>query len=851
MSLDLLYETLNIEENFKTNSFIQSVFKLLRDKSSQDVKNRAFDIVNLLYSRRPDTVVKILKKMFLFDANPIIEKIQKDNAVQQNEEASNETEDTISNNENSSQNGDFDKMSTSSRVSKVSRASSRLSTRSTKKDNNGSTKKDKSSIPVNRQVNGRLSIGSKKKSHIPVKGSYAAGASAGDMTPEDIERSIIAEFESPLPEQSPRTGNCPFSDICQKLIRELNNNWEDRALQLENLVGYARGTQNKAQFARNLNVLKDGFESCVNDSRSALSKRACICISAIAEALENKMDPCYEWLLPLVVIRAGKDTFTLPAELAATSIIKTVGFFMSKSVGPTSLKTTRRSLEELSKHKNEKVRVVAVKCITIAFDYWSKEASKGLEKILEEKTHDKSEKVRSIASSYLNSLVATRAASAQIRTEDIILDNDEESNCGDEVNENELEDDGVNERERLFEEESLHGESLKGLVDQKNIELITAFIQQTKCNLLGFVQPIIQIVCDGFQSESIESVRDSTQLISLLCANYSNSLYPFLTMISQSLPNETTYSKIIISKLSSAFGCNAIARLFLNSENISISACEFVVKFAEQQNNNINFVIKAVFAAIINNHYDNLREIVIKLIKKIHSYDSIRCEALISSLEKEDRDKIIVDVKHSIPPLYHAFVRDDSDALSDKLVSMLSDIKTKKTKNNENSEKDSNQSNSNEMDINLIKKAEESNSDECLLLSIAIIREYQSLLSNDLVSFLLRCSANGNKEIAVSSSLALIKHAKSQTISIDSFLDNFILSDGAFKVLTELMRNCEINDTILDKINKKIQEGICSFTLKYSALSVIAYICKNIQASYLSTFGELSFVNKKILQSIM
>lgn len=854
VSLDLLFETLNIEENFKTSSFIQSVFKLLREKSNQDIKKRAFDIAGLLYKRHPDTVVKLLKKMFLFDANPIIEQIQKNQETNEEVEVStfDEVEESMS--QAGSQIDDFDKMSTSSRMSKVSRTSSRLSTRSTKKES--ATKKEKCPIPVNRKSSNRQSIGSKKKSHIPVKGSYAAGASAGEnnMSPEEIERSIILEFESPLPEQLPKTGFCPISEISTKLIRELNNNWEDRAQQLEMLVGYARGSQNKAQFVRNLNVLKDGLESCVNDSRSSLSKRACICISAIAEALENKIDFIGDWILPLVVVRAGKDTFTLPAELASLSIIKSVGFYNSKGVNAASVKATRRSLEDLAKHKNEKVRIVTVKCIATAIEYWTQDASSGLEKILEEKTHDKSEKVRSLASSFLKSLVATRAASAQIRTEDVILDDDDET---EEINEDQVETEDEEtkpkiDRESLFEEEALHGESLKGLVDQGNIELITTFIQQTKCNLLGFVQPIVQIIIDGFQSDSIQNIRDSTNLLSLLCANYSNSLYPFLTMIGESLPNNDTYCKIAISKLSSAFGNNPIARLFLNSGNLSSSACEFVLKFAEQQNNNINFVIKSVFAAVHFHHYETYNDLILKLIKKIHSYDSIRCEALVSSLEKVDRDKIIVDAKHSIPQLYHAFIKDDSDTLSDKLCVILTNIKSNKIKNNENSRKDSNGSNSDEcFDSNLLKKVEESNSDECLLLAIAIIREIQSFLKNDFVSFLLKCTANENKEIAIASSLALTKHAKSKTISIDDFLNNFVISDGAFKTLTELMKNYEISDSHLNEINKKVQEGICSFTVKYSALSVIAYVSKNICDSFLNSFDELSFVNKKILESIM
>lgn len=847
VSLDLLYETLNIEENFKTASFIQTVFRHLREKSNSEVKKRAYNIAELLYNRRPETVIKLLNKIFLTDAEPIIEQIKKDVESSTNEEAPKETtnDESMSQCDGSSQCGDFDKMSTSSFMSKASRASSRLSVCSTKKDTT-SVKNDKNSIQNNRPVNGRPSLGGKKRSHIPVnrivKGSYIAGASEGEnkKTPEEIEKDIIAEFESPLKDQTPKSGNCPFNEISQKVTRDANNDWEIRAAQLESIVGYARGSQNKAQFARNLNILKDGFESCVNDFRSALSKRACICISAIAEALENKIDLCCDWLLPLVVNRVGKDTFTIPAELAAISIIKNV----SKGTNSTSFKSTRRQLEELVKHKNEKVRVVAVKCITVAIEYWNKEASKGLEKILEEKSRDQSEKVRSIASSFTASLVATKAASAQIRTEDIILDNDDEdeemkSNFDSEISKNAFD-------ETIFEVESLHGESLKGLVDQKNMELISAFIQQTNCNLLGFIQPIIEMICEGFQSDSIENIRDSTQLLSLLCANYSNSLYPFLFTISQSLPNDSTYSKIAISKLSSAFGSNAIARLFANSTNSS--ACEFVLKFAEKQDNNISFAVKSVYLAVSNHHYESHRDLIIKLLKKIHSYDSLKCEALISSINQDDRKIILADVKESISPLYHAFIKDDSDYLSDKLYSHLNSIKSKKNQNQENSENDSNSCN---IDISLIQKAFESNSTECLLLAITIIRESKTFLSKELVSFLLKCSASNNKEVSIASSLAMMKCAQDKSISIDDFLDQFMLSDGAFKTLTELMKNQEINDSRLDEINKKIRDGVCSLSVKYSALAVIAYICKNICSSYLSIYGDLSFVNQKLLQSFM
>ena len=120
ISLDLLFETLNIEEDFKTSSFIQSVFKLLRDKTNQDVKKRAFDVTKLLHSRHPETVEKVLKKMFLFDANPIIEQIKNDTELTQNKENTNETDDSVKPNDNSdkmSQYDDSDKMSTSSKAS--------------------------------------------------------------------------------------------------------------------------------------------------------------------------------------------------------------------------------------------------------------------------------------------------------------------------------------------------------------------------------------------------------------------------------------------------------------------------------------------------------------------------------------------------------------------------------------------------------------------------------------------------------------------------------------------------------------------------------------------------------------
>lgn len=806
-ALELLIETISEDPLFKTKYFIRSVFVLL-DNSNQTVKKQAYQIATILYKRNSGNVTKLISNIFHANGDSIIQKIESD--IQANEETS-EVE--------------FDNMSISSIKSSSSATS--ISSRF-------SVKKEKSSIPIKKtQTTQRKSNPqeSRRQSILAVEGSFLAASVAGDknLTPQEIAEMIRSEFQMPLNEIEPNVGKCSFKDLSHKLARQ--NDWEDRARYLEVIVGYAKGSQNKLQFAKDLSIIQDGIKCCIEENRSALMKRACLCVAAIANALGSNIDNCSNWLLPATLLRAGndKDVISIPGELASTAIVINAGSGKSPVA-----KNVKSVLKEMSNHKNEKVRSASANCITIAIDSWPQNLSEELLNVIEAMKSDSSEKVRYIASSFIESLSATRAATKTIKTEDIILDNSYSDN------ENIDNEDGQYETRgnMLLEEENLRGESLKGLIESKNIQQIATFIEYTNCNLLGYINPIVNIMCENMLNGTPELIQNCVRLVSILSENYATHLYPFLSQITKSLPNDAPSTHAILTKLSAVYRQNAIARLVSNSSNCA--ALEFVLQYAQELEDNVGFVTKAVFNAITNHHYNNLRDSVIVLLQNVYVSNPIKCEALLSSLQSEDRQEILNDIENIIPQLYRSFIKNDFDPLIRSLCETLTRIQQEPNIELDESKIDS-----------IIDQSIALNQSHPLLLTVALIRDMNRKLNNKMISFLMKCCVNENQQIASSAQTAILKHIEQQKIDFDAFICEFIPSHGSFTALEEILKTQKPNEQVLQIISEYIKQGVNSASHKYSALSVIAFICKNIDSSYLNTYGNLSFVNTKLLQSFM
>ena len=762
-TLKLLLYTLKEFPNFKTKSFAKNVFNLLLDKSPS-VRAAAYDVTFYLYNNHSESVEKCLKSQFSFQAEEIIKKIYE---MKNAEDKSIITE-----------------------------------KRPFKQNPNQQTMKNKSLFS-----------------------SYAEVSKMQNETPKEICENLKKEFRNPLNGIEAIKGDCNFSSINMQLNK--NVHWETRQKELRRIVGYslnAKNQKNKEAFCKGLQWVRDGFESCINDARSALSKTACLSIAGLALSLGSNLDICSEWLLYIALAKTSSSGGYVPlyCELASMAYVQNV-----------QGKNTKKVIEDCLNNKSEKVRMVAIKCGFSALDIWNNRLSQGLYESIIKKKNDPSDKVRNLLKEFEHTMTtfnSTNSLSFSTVNDSFSLETSIIAKAP-------LTNDDVDSIIDIMEVTQNHDDSLVGLIESKNVEAIASFIEKTKCDIFKFISQIMKLIYESFDNNT--NLEDSAHLLSLIFQNYKHIMYPYLKELLHHLPNDPIYSQIIITIISKAFGEETTAKLMFIAK--TIYACSFLMQYAEKNVNNIEFACKAIRFAIENGWFPQYCEQIINLLTQINTINPTKIEALVSSLTENNQKVFLSLIKTKLPSLYEMF--NSHDKLTIQLASLLENSKIL------------NQKSIYTKLSQIFNEIYSSNSSDCFLLALSILKNKKEQLNDEEVKFIINCATNSDNTISTSASMTLQKHAKYATLSIDSLLQNFTPCDATFKAIIPILNYMKSSGkyssdkalSAIELLSSKINEGINSESTKYSALSTLNFVSSIFGIAYSSIYDKISYVNLKIL----
>lgn len=437
------------------------------------------------------------------------------------------------------------------------------------------------------------------------------------FTQDEIELSLLNEFDDPFPEIEPNSTLLQFNKLLPQLNRKAD--WEVRVKAIKKLIAHARGTDNQSAFAREIRTIQDGYIECLTDARSAVSKCACLSLSALAQCLTRHMDACSEFLFSPLLQRTSHGTAVI-AISAELSIIKFVSFVYGKK--------TKRQLEFHSESKANSARVTICKAIQVALVKWPSELTEGFDEIIDKLKHDPSDKVRFVA-----------------------------RNCVEEEEE---------EKPEKVEEEVQVSPSLEGIIDSNDTKEVNDFIIKEKPNLMGYMKQIVDLIIIDMNEES--ELENAYNLLNTLCTDdkYYKLLYSYLSDLIRDITYDEKYGLKIVQSLSSAFGDFPIARFLMGSTQKYVN--DHILALAERAPTEIEFCSRAVINAILNKYYDQFRARIMLIVKRIFDNDHTKCEILLASLPPHDRNEILKDIKEQIPQLYSSFEEDANTALSNQLV---------------------------------------------------------------------------------------------------------------------------------------------------------------------------------------
>ena len=626
------------------------------------------------------------------------------------------------------------------------------------------------------------------------KETFASISSQPQLSDAEMEAQLVSDFDNPCPDIKANNNPCPFGQL-EKMLKR-STDWQDRMQGLEILVAHCRGCQKPELFARDLRSIQDQFVDCLTDARSALCKFACLCLVAVANKLKNSLDQCSDWIIPPLLGKTNHGT----AVIALSS-----GLAVMRYVSAVSGKRIRQILLDFADNGSVDVRVTVVKSMIIAQDKWPPGMSHEFADVLYAKQKDPSEKVRAI----VGSLEKTTPISA----EDVIMDEKDEA------------------QSQISTTEVPSYEPTKPLpqiLEELDVAELVEMIQKAnpKPDLIGYMQSVIDVLVVCLNTP--EQLESAVTLLQELCANYSHSLYPFLSQILLDLPEDSQHGVLCIGYLTNAFGEFPIATLLRQSK--LDYANEFMLKVAEDRPYDIDFQARTVWNVVIHGFYEKCHVAVVFILKKIFEADRLKCESLFASLPANDKNEILQEIKEAIPELYESFNQETDATLSEQLVEQIENAKRGK-----------------DINFHLVKQIKDGDSSD-LLLGIAAIRECQHF-DKQFVAFLMKCTSNRDPTVVSAAVRAMQTISEGNAQCCTLIAESFVCNSAALKCFSRSLMFAD-HDTAaesLQKLKAFLQDAIEDFNTKYAALDVIAKAVVYIGHEFKNVAGELSQKNAHLL----
>jgi hypothetical protein len=207
----------------------------------------------------------------------------------------------------------------------------------------------------------------------------------------DEGEDLATMFQRP-PAVKPVKEQLDVSSMAAALRRE-GDEWEKRAAAFERLIAIGLGSAKPGDsakpdpFLQYFSGLRNAITDCLTDARSALTKRACLGLVALAQGLGPRLDPCVGWVFAALFPRltSGVKVIAQCAELCIVNMTRLVPG-----------KHTKQALLDALNMKAPAVRAGAVRALLMARDHWPRALLTDVEETFARHADDNSEEVRSL-----------------------------------------------------------------------------------------------------------------------------------------------------------------------------------------------------------------------------------------------------------------------------------------------------------------------------------------------------------------------------------------------------------------------------------------------------------------------
>ena len=658
------------------------------------------------------------------------------------------------------------------------------------------------------------------------------------LTEEDSISNIELEFEAAGRTIEPDKSNIRLTSLEDKLTKK--NDWETQLATVNRIVALCKGTKNIKETAKDFRTIVNTYMECAKDARPKLAKGAMLGLASIATSLGRLIDSCADSVITPLLNQTNNGVGTV-AESSRCAII----YFCKNVYG----KHTNEVLKAGFRSPGETARLAIVQAMIAACDSWPPKYKEGFPELIALATKDKSEKVRETASlfnqdfSALTSAAQTPARQSYIPTKTPAGKTPFKSAKAlrDEgitpVKMKALEDQGMTPlKESAPSEIHLDDDDddeqintdLNDIIEQDNINTLVEYIETKHPSLFGYMNMVIEVLCTEMQNEMPNL---AARLLGLLAKDYENSLYCFINVILEMLPDNDKSGRPIIETLMATYGEGPISSLLYTSQHPY--AYYYILSHA-LKSNDCNEMTNAVYRAIQNDAYEYNHVIIFELFQKIREQDQSKLEYLFMLIPVEMRKSIFTEIESQFPEIVELF-KDGKNLALDKLLKK----EMRKALAGE------------DLNIEVIKKGLEAN-DENSFTAIRVIRECRKF-SNDYIPILMVAIETGNDDLAQFSGKVLKHICKEHPETVSKVPECLSTTYYGFRSYIGLIQSAPKEELIksIESIKDQFIAALEVQDVRNAVLEVVAALVIRYGPDYQTFLGELDKDNQIILNQLI
>ena len=611
---------------------------------------------------------------------------------------------------------------------------------------------------------------------------------------------------------------------------------------INKIVALCKGTTKHKETARDFRSVVNSFMDCATDARSALCKTACLGIAAIAAALGPSLDSCSDFIVPPLLSRTNHGTAVI-SESSRFAVIN----YCAKVYG----KHTKSVLKIGYQSRSAEARSTVIQAMIAACNSWPREQSDGLPEIIMQATKDKNNKVREVATLFNQELSAlTSAAQTPARQSFIPSKTPLKTPAGTTPYKTpkNAQDEGITPMKRpkrkndegvtpmkesapseINLDDEVHEDiDLLDALNQEDTNAIVEFLETRKPDLFGYMQLVIDIICDEAQKEM---PNNAPKLVQILTQNYGKYLYSFLNIFVDILPDDEKCGKPIIDSLISYFGEEPISYLLYESKQPY--SYSYILNYA-LKTKDADRMAKAVLASIQNGAYEYNHVIIYEMFQKINDQDKSKLEYLFMCIPDDVRNSIFTEIESTFPELVNLF-KDGRDLALEKLLKK----EMRKALDGKS------------LDIKIIKEAlQEHNSSS--LIAIRVLREAQKF-SLDFIPMLMVAVESENKELAKLSGKVLKHFCKIHPECVKKVPECLSTTYYGFRAFIGLIKSAPREDVItaLESVKDQMIAALQIQGVRNAVLEVLATLITKYGPDFQTFLGDLDKENRGILSELI